>query len=238
MLRIIVPPVQEPVTLAQAKMHLRVDVDDEDTLIAGHITAARQYCEQYQSRAYAQQTLELTLDDFPLANKFLIELQRPPIQQVLYVNYYGTDNTEYTWDPSLYFADVDSEPGRISPAFSQYYPVLQLRPINGVKVRYIAGEIPVVTTVTIPSGTTPAPVAGTVTNADGTITVTVLNGDGSATATTTNYCATVPMNVVNAMLLLIGHWFEQREVTMARRMSQEMQFSVNALLGIDKVWNA
>jgi uncharacterized phiE125 gp8 family phage protein len=237
-LRVIVPPAQEPITLTQAKMNLRVDVDDEDDLITGHIIAARQYCEQYQNRAYAQQTLELTLDDFPLANKFCIVLQRPPIQQVLYVNYYGTDNSLNVWDPSLYFADIDSDPGRISPNFAQYYPVLQLRPINGVKVGFVAGQLPVVTTVAMPAGTSPAPTAGTVTNADGTTTVTVLNGDGSATATTTDYCANVPQNVKQAMLLLIGHWFENREVTMERRASTEMLFSVNALLGIDRVWNA
>ena len=38
-------PVNEPVTLVEAKAYLRVDTTDEDTLIATLITAARQWVE-------------------------------------------------------------------------------------------------------------------------------------------------------------------------------------------------
>ena len=38
-------PMDEPVSLAEAKRHLRVDTHDEDTLIESFISAARSYCE-------------------------------------------------------------------------------------------------------------------------------------------------------------------------------------------------
>lgn len=45
-------PSVEPVTLAEAKLHLRVEADDEDTLIASYIVAARQRVEDYCNRAF------------------------------------------------------------------------------------------------------------------------------------------------------------------------------------------
>lgn len=223
--------------MAEAKLHLRVETDDDDTLIAGHIMAARKYCEEYQNRSYAQQEIELTLDDWPQCGSYPIEIPRPPIMSVEWVKYYGTDNTEYIWDPLLYLADTDSEPGRICPAFGQIYPTLQLRPMNGVKVRYIAGYDPVIKIVTIPAGTTPAPVAETVVNADGSITVTVLNSDGSATATTTDYCANVSKTIKQAILLLIGVWYKNREAVISERgvVPAEIEFTVKALLDLNRV---
>jgi len=44
-LQLVTPPVDEPVTLAEAKLHLRVDFDEDDALILALISAARQAAE-------------------------------------------------------------------------------------------------------------------------------------------------------------------------------------------------
>ena len=45
------PPAVEPVTVAEAKAHLRVDISDDDTYIGTLITAAREWCEEYLDRS-------------------------------------------------------------------------------------------------------------------------------------------------------------------------------------------
>lgn len=56
----------------------RVPVSLEDTLLSGFITAARQYSEGFQNRAFITQTWELALDDWPGT----IQVPLPPLQLV------------------------------------------------------------------------------------------------------------------------------------------------------------
>jgi uncharacterized phiE125 gp8 family phage protein len=44
----------------------------------------------------------------------------------------------------------------------------------------------------------------------------------------------IPVKFRQAMLLLIGHWYQNREAVGTA--SQEIEFAVNSLLGIDRVW--
>jgi uncharacterized phage protein (predicted DNA packaging) len=44
---------QEPISLAEAKKHLRVEFEDDDTLIQGLIVAAREYAEGFLNRVLA-----------------------------------------------------------------------------------------------------------------------------------------------------------------------------------------
>jgi peptide/nickel transport system permease protein len=50
-------PASEPITLTEAKAHLRVDFDDDDTLITAMIAAARGYVEEHCNRALLTQTV-------------------------------------------------------------------------------------------------------------------------------------------------------------------------------------
>lgn len=45
-------PWLEPITLAETKLHIKVSDTTEDSLITSYITAAREYCENYQNRIY------------------------------------------------------------------------------------------------------------------------------------------------------------------------------------------
>lgn len=48
--------------------------------------------------------------------------------------------------------------------------------------------------------------------------------------------AAVPQRVKQAMLLLIGYWYENREAAISGKVSSEIKFAVHSLLGLDRVW--
>ena len=47
----------------------------------------------------------------------------------------------------------------------------------------------------------------------------------------------IPQTVKQAMLLLIGHWYINREGAISGQVNREIEFAVNALLGLDRVWS-
>ena len=65
MYQLVIQPVGEPVTLAEAKLHLRVDYTDDDALITSLITVARQYAEGLTHRSFITQTWKYAMDAFP-----------------------------------------------------------------------------------------------------------------------------------------------------------------------------
>ena len=69
----------EPVSLAQAKLWLRVDHDAEDDLITALVSAARDYVEAQTGLALAPQTWRLAVRPSELP----IELPRPPFGALL-----------------------------------------------------------------------------------------------------------------------------------------------------------
>lgn len=56
-----VPPAGEPLTLPEAKLHLRVDLDDDDALITALIAAAREQVEFLTGQRLMTQTWALAL---------------------------------------------------------------------------------------------------------------------------------------------------------------------------------
>lgn len=64
---LVTAPGSEPITLAEAKLHLRVEtaMTDDDTLISALIVSARQAAETITRRALITQTWKLALDQFP-----------------------------------------------------------------------------------------------------------------------------------------------------------------------------
>lgn len=65
---LVTPPTEEPIDLASALAHLRVDVPDDDDLIESMITAARQHVEDITRRALLTQTWEYFLPGWPACN--------------------------------------------------------------------------------------------------------------------------------------------------------------------------
>lgn len=75
---VIIAPAVLPVSLLEAKAHLRVDSSDDDTLIGGMIAAATGYAERFMGRTLVDTTYDLVLDAFPAGRKPLI-VPRPPV---------------------------------------------------------------------------------------------------------------------------------------------------------------
>lgn len=127
----------EPVTLVEAKLHLRVDTSDEDALITALITAARQFAEHYTGRALAPQTLEMALDAFPACNGDIL-LDMPPVATVTYIKYTDEDGTEQTLSASDYAFSLYGDARRISLAADAEWPATDAI-ADAVRVRYVTG---------------------------------------------------------------------------------------------------
>jgi uncharacterized phiE125 gp8 family phage protein len=128
------PPTIEPVTTADMKAHLRVDISDDDSLIDAYVLAARTYCENYTRRSLITSVWEYKIDEFP--DEMLIP--RPPLQTVNSIKYYDTDNVLQTVDASVYTVDTDSIIGRIVEADGETWPTPNAI-IQAVTVNYDAG---------------------------------------------------------------------------------------------------
>lgn len=129
--------VEEPgepvVTLEEAKLHLRVEHDAEDSLIASYIAAATEHAEVYQLRSILERTWRLTLPRFPRGGRF-IRLPRPPLQSVTSITYIDPDGAEQTMDSSAYLVMSD---GRVLLA-AEGWPRTASRQ-DAVRITYVAG---------------------------------------------------------------------------------------------------
>ena len=131
-------------TVAGASCSFSVDVltrtgdVEEDTLIAGLIASAREYCEAYTRRSLATQTIEAHLSRFPRKDRF--KLPRPPLQSVTSVKYKDSTGTETTMTVDAeYIIDSDSDVGAIVLPYGLIWPTFTEYPVNAVKVRYVSG---------------------------------------------------------------------------------------------------
>ena len=129
-------PAGSAVSLTDAKLHLRVDHDDEDTLIQRIVDACTERAEMYQLRAYGTQTFRLVLPRFPSGR--LILLPRPPLQSVTSITYTDTDDAEQTLSTDVYRVDTASEPGRVILNTDESWPDTATEP-DAVKIEYVAG---------------------------------------------------------------------------------------------------
>lgn len=136
--RVVTAPDVEPVSLEEAKTWLRIDpdLDADNDLVAGLITAARVRAELETQRALVTQTLEATADWFPDGD-YAIILPRPPLQSVTSVTYTDADDVSQTFTD--FAADIRREPGRVYPVYGELWPTT-LRQMPGViAVRFVAG---------------------------------------------------------------------------------------------------
>jgi uncharacterized phiE125 gp8 family phage protein len=135
--KVITGPSSEPVTLAEAKLHLREDGDDQDSVINTFIGAATAHCEAFLGRALISRTLDYFIDAFPSDNK-PAKLPLPPLISVTGVFYTDADGVEQEFTD--FETDTAHEPGRIYLAPSVSWPTPRDSEAS-VRIRYRAGYV-------------------------------------------------------------------------------------------------
>jgi uncharacterized phiE125 gp8 family phage protein len=158
-------PAQEPVSLADAKAHLRVDIPDDDALISRLITGARSELERGLGRALITQTWTLWLDAWPPG--FTVPLPLAPVQSIEQVRIYASDDSFSILPATGYLLDGQGAPPRLIRRGTYAWPQ-PTRPGNGIAIDVTAGH-----------GSQPTD---------------------------------VPAALRIALLVLVGHWYENRQL--------------------------
>lgn len=134
-------PTFEPVSLVEAKAHLRVTFSDDDNVITAFIAAARMNVEGWLGRALVDQTWDLYLDSFPTDTFKGIQIPLPPLLEVISVKYDDGGGVEQTVSPTAYYVDKASQPGWIVPVGVGASWPTPIDAINSVRIRFRAGYI-------------------------------------------------------------------------------------------------
>lgn len=180
---VITPPEIEPITIDEAKAHLRVDLDDEDALIEAAVTAARTYAENFMRRKLITQTLKTTANGFGGSS---MALPLGPVQSVTQVQYkQTTDGALTTWAADQYQLVKSVIPQRLAPAYGVTWPVTRAD-YDNVEITYSVGY-----------------------------------GDDAAD---------VPGDIIAAIKLLLGHFYENREDEVAGTVVSKVTLSARRLL--------
>ena len=131
------PPAAEPLTLAEAKLHLRVDADitDDDSLISALIVTARQQAEHRTGRALVTQQWRYSVDAFPADS---LELPMPKLQSVQAVTYLDNNGVRQTLANTEYDVITDELVGSLIPAYGKSWPSCREHP-GSVRVDYTCG---------------------------------------------------------------------------------------------------
>ena len=183
-------PTTEPVTVAQAKLHLRVEsaFTDDDALITALIIAARQYCENLSGRTLASRSYLQTMESFP-AEGLDIVLRRSPVTAIASINYYDDTGTNVLMTVETdYRTNFNLIPARIrTPVLTKLWAKTYAVD-DAVRIIYTAGA---------------ENVAGV---------------------------NTAPTAAKQTILLLVGHWYENRESVVVGATSNAVDCTVTSLI--------
>ena len=155
-------PAFEPVTLADAKAHCRIDSSAEDTFVTSLITTSRLQVETILGLALLAQSWTWRFDAWPTLG---VEFPLRPLISVASVRTQNSDLTYTTVPAASYIVDGQGCPPRLVPV-STGLPKPGVAAL-GIEIQFTAGF-------------------------------------GSATTD-------VPAPLRQAILLLVAHWFENRE---------------------------
>lgn len=146
-LNLITDAVDEPITVAEAKDHLRIDGTTEDAYIQALIMAARKAIENEINRPIGEQTFEYCIDSWPTE----IKLPQLPYQSLVSIKYTLEDESTATVlhdteaspavESSIFYVDAgdDYTPGTLRLYSTESWPDDTLNPGYSIKIRFTAG---------------------------------------------------------------------------------------------------
>jgi gp6-like head-tail connector protein len=241
-------PTSEPVLLTDAINFLKINTTADNALIMGLITAARQYVEDQTNLYLASRTFVQFRDSFPqfpflpspyapfvypwgypMVNNYPnwtasssnpvapadIRLMAWPVTAVDHITYIGLDGEPHNLYPDTDFiVDFISRPARISLLPLASWPQTAIT-ANCVAIYFTAGYNSVqstVTTVTEPVGSPPDTIAAT----------TFVTG--------------IPAQLWTAILLLVAHWYYNREPVAAGG-AVNVPHSIQAIIDLNRIQN-
>ena len=173
-------PTLEVITIDDVKAQLKIEDNEEDSLLLQYLETAINHAENYAGIHIRTRPIKFWFNDFPGVD---LKLYASPITAITKVEYYDTSNvlTEYT----LSDVDFDKFSGKIRPVFGKSWPSVYER-FNSVGVEATCGYT----------------------------------------------ASTLPSPIKQAILMLVGHFYENREATTSRSSdaSKEVEFAFKALL--------
>ena len=136
--KIVTAVATEPVTTAEAKLHLKVTTSADDDLIDGLITAARETAEHYANRAFATATIEAADDEFPESDDDCpLVLPFGPVESVTSVTYTDTAGATQTVATSVYGLSSYGNARDLNLKLNQVWPSAVADIADAVLARYV-----------------------------------------------------------------------------------------------------
>ena len=193
------------------KNHLKVPYNDDDALITVYIQAAREWLESYLNRSFIKKTYAMTLAWLPLfdyrmqgwvsgtapnpgwynglwvADSLKIKLYRPYLvpgsSVITYIDLNGNQQT--LREGTDYFSNAYSEPSQLVPQTNTFWPWTQYNNPTAVTITYDAQS------------------------GDETAIQAQIHGSPAVSEITARQAA-VPGWAKLAIMMLVGHWYENR----------------------------
>lgn len=261
-----VGPPSEPIHLDEAKLHCRVELDftADDALIGALITAARSQVEASTTRRLVTRGLRATMSGFPC--EIELQSPARKVTSVSYLDEAGAtqtvDSDDYVVDLATLPAIIINAFEAIWPVTYEHPAAVTVDYITGHGTKFTADQSTETLTAAnhpfadgdpvqvfnsggaLPTGLSAGSTYYVINSADGALKLSATvagsavnltgNGTGNNFLLRPDDSAWVAMR--QAMLLLIGNWYNNRESTNVGNIVSEMPFGVQALLAPHKIW--
>jgi uncharacterized phiE125 gp8 family phage protein len=179
-------PAALPISVAEAKEQMRVEGNDDDTIIERLVNAAVAFVDVQGVLGRAMITQ--TWGEWLAPNPSTVMLSLGPVQSVSAIKYYDIDGVLQT--ATLADFNVFGTPNRITitPKTGKAWPITQTRD-DAIKIEYVIGY-------------------------------------GSTSAS-------VPQTVRHGLMMLVAHWYENRETTQEKQM-QDLPYGFMEMMNIER----